>query len=326
MDKSVLLRMSQEVLVIPFEEEIATALDDFCRSQISGIDYDRMAELIFCVLLRKNEGDIEGALLQYMEDYKLAGKFSAQVIMPVLLEYIVLLLIDEAETEGQKATFSLMLKNALLGVVKGVGHVIQPEVYIPTFGMYSQYLDEKKTFEENEAEELLPQFLDAPSGTTQFTFKEIGDAAKIKSLMYDAANYRYQNLIDNLTLTEASDITKVYNLIDNLVNESPWMYIDKKPAQTIKRLFTTLGIDNTTVEIKDIVTELAPLYAESDEVFNPTSILLSLIKGEEDICKVSSDGNKIELMDFAVYLYYELQAERMMEENEIGEEGENNGE
>ena len=81
-----------------------------------------------------------------------------------------------------------------------------------------------------------------------------------------------------------------------------------------------LGIDDITVEIKDIVTELTPIYAESETVFNSTSIILSLIKGEEDICKVMSDGNKIELMDFAVYLYYELQAERMMDENKIEKE------
>ena len=320
MDKSVLLKMSQEVLVIPFEENIASMLDDFCRSQMSGVDYDRMAELIFCFLLRRNDEDIEGALLQYMEDHELQGKLSAQVIMPVLIEYIVLLLIDEAETEGQKATFSLMLKNALLGVVKGVGRVICPEVILPTFGKYTMYLDEEKTFEENEAERLLPKFLDAPSETTQFVFKEAGDAAKIKSLMYDAASYRYQNLVDNLTLIEGSDINKVFDLVVNLVNESPWMFVDKKPAQTIKKLFVKLGIDNITVEIKDIVAELTPIYAESEMVFNSTSIILSLIKGKEDICNVMSDGNKIELMDFSVYLYYELQAERMMEENKIGEE------
>lgn len=306
--------------MIPFEEDIASMLDDFCRSQMSGVDFDRMAELIFCFLLRKNDEDIESALLQYMENHELQGKLSAQVIMPVLIEYIVLLLIDEAETEGQKATFSLMLKNALLGVVKGIGHVIRPEVIIPTFGMYSLYLNEEKTFVENEAEALLPKFLDAPSGTTQFVFKETGDAAKIKSLMHDAASYRYQNLINNLTLTEGSDIKRVFDLVDNLVNETPWMYIDKQPAQTIKKIFAKMGIDNSAVEIKEIVAELTSNFAKSDVDFNSTSILLSLIKGDKDFCEVLSDGNEIELLDFAVYLYYELQAERMMKENEIEEE------
>ena len=182
------------------------------------------------------------------------------------------------------------------------------------------YLDVEKTFAEKEAEKLIPKFLDVSPETTQFVFKEAGDAAKLKSLMYDAASYRYQNFVDNLVLTEGSDIKKVFDLVENLVNESPWMYIDKKPAQTIKKLFAKMAIDNTTVEIKDVVTELAPIYAESETAFNSTSIILSLIKGEEDICKVMYDGNKIELMDFAVYLYYELQAERMMEENKIEEE------
>lgn len=320
MDKSVLLKMSQEVLVIPFEENTASMLDDFCRSQMSGVDYDRMAELIFCFLLRKNDEGIENALLQYMKAHDLQGKLSVRVIMPVIIEYLVLIIIDEAETEGQKATYSLMLKNALLGVVIGDGHVIQPEVILPTFGMYALFLDNEKTFVENEAEVLLPKFLDVPSETTHFVFKEAGDAKKIKSLMYDAACYRYQNLVDNLTLTEGNDIKKTFDLVENLVNEIPWMYIDKKPAQTIKKLLAKHGIDNATVEIKDIVEELAPIYEESEATFNPTSIILNLIKGKEDICKVMNDGNTIELMDFAVYLYYELLTERMIEENKIEKE------
>lgn len=326
MDKSVLLKMSQEVLVIPFEEDIADFLDKFCRDQINGVDYDRMAELILCSILKNKDAEIAEALTKYMKENNLQGRLSAEVILPVIQEYIVLLIIDEAETDGQRATFSLMLKNALLGVVKGEGQVMQADNVISTFGIYKQYLDEEKTFKADNANELLPSFLDAAPETSKFELKGEDGKAKMKSLMYDAACYRYQQFINNLVITEEEVVLKVYRFVEMLVNESPWMYADKRPAQSIKKLFEKLEIGNAKIEIKDIISDLKPCFSESDVEYNDTSILLCLLKGDEDIFNILKDGNQIDLMDFAVYLYYELQTERMMKENKIGKEEESNGE
>lgn len=326
MDKSVLLKMSQEVLVIPFEEDIADSLDKFCRDQISEVDYDRMAELILCSTLKKTDEEIGEALANYMEENDLQSKLSAQVILPVLQEYIVLLIIDEAETAGQKATFSLMLKNALLGVVKGKGQVMQTETVIPTFGIYKQYLDEKKTFIAEGANELLPSFLDAAPETAKFELKGEDGKDKMKSLMYDAACYRYQQFIKELIITEEDVVQKVYKIVEMLVNKSPWMYVDKNPALTLKKLFGKLDISNVKLEIRDIISDLKPSFAENDATYNDTSILLCLLKGENDNFGIMNEDNQIDLIDFAVYLYYELQAERMMKENEIEKEEESNGE
>jgi len=327
MDRSVLLKMSQAVLVIPFEEGVADILDKFCRAQISGADYDRMAELILCSMLKKKDEKIYEALTKYMEKNDLQGKLSAQVILPVLREYIVLLIIDEAETAGQSATFSLMLKNALLGVLKGKGQVMQAETLTPTFGIYKQYLDEEKTFKADNANELLPSFLDAAPEISNFELNGIDEGKeKIKSLMYDAAFYRYKQFIRKLDINEENVTLKIYKLVAKLVNESPWMYIDKSPAQTIKHLFDKLGIINAKKEIRDIINELNPSFAESETAYNKTSIILCLLKGEEDVFCIMHEDNQIDLLDFAVYLYYELQAERMMKKNKIKTEEKSNGE
>lgn len=326
MNKNVLLRMSQEVLVIPFEEDIAASLDEFCHSQINGITYDRMAELIFCFVLRGRDKQLENELANFMEDNSLEGNFSPQVVMPVLIEYIVLLIIEEAPTEGQKATFSLMLKNALLGVIKGTGNVMGQEAIVATFNRYMLYLENEKTFVADYTEDVLSSILDSAPETGQFTFKSDENKAKVRSLMYDAAIHKYHHFVDCMEAEGESNILKAYHIAEKLANDTLWMYVDKTPAQTIKHLFGKFGIDNEKVEIKDIVNELSQLYEDEEKTFNATSILLCLITGGVDICKMSYADNKLELLDFAVYMYYELQAERMMNENEIKEEDKSNGE
>lgn len=312
--------------MIPFEDNITDTLDEFCHNQITGIDYDRMAELIFCCILRRRDEKTERELMKYMEEKQIGGNFSPQVVLPVLIEYIVLLAIDEAPNAGRKATFSLMLKNAMLGVNKGIGRVMSPDVVTPTFDLYSQYLEVEKTFKDDNVRDQISYVLDALPEAAQFTFKSDENKQKIKSLMYDAANYRYQDFIANFDISDENAIIKAYRIAEKLVNESPWMYVDKHPARTIKEIFRRLGINELVVDIENVINELRPIFEEEESTFNTTSIMLSLANGKEDVCKISYNGNRIDLMDFAVYMYYELQAERMMKENEIKKEEKSNGE
>ena len=45
-DKKILREMSQDVLVIPFTEEMAEKLDKFCRIQIENIEQNKVEKLI----------------------------------------------------------------------------------------------------------------------------------------------------------------------------------------------------------------------------------------------------------------------------------------
>ena len=49
-DKKILREMSQDVLVIPFTEEMADKLDKFCRIQIENIEQNKVEKLIMSFL------------------------------------------------------------------------------------------------------------------------------------------------------------------------------------------------------------------------------------------------------------------------------------
>lgn len=58
-DKKILREMSQDVLVIPFTEEMADKLDKFCRIQIENIEQNKVEKLIMSFLTRKNDKELE---------------------------------------------------------------------------------------------------------------------------------------------------------------------------------------------------------------------------------------------------------------------------
>ena len=64
-DKKILREMSQDVLVIPFTEEMADKLDKFCRIQIENIEQNKVEKLIMSFLTRKNDKELEMAFNKY---------------------------------------------------------------------------------------------------------------------------------------------------------------------------------------------------------------------------------------------------------------------
>ena len=148
MDKNTLRRMSQEVLVIPLSEETAEALNRFCKSQIDGISYDRLDEMVMCFITRTNDEDLKSKFEKFLEAENLSSEVSSLTLMPILEEYVVLLAIELCEDDEEKALYSLMLKNALLLAVKGSGFVARPQELVEIFDCYSDFLTKNKVFDD----------------------------------------------------------------------------------------------------------------------------------------------------------------------------------
>ena len=149
-DKKILREMSQDVLVIPFTEEMADKLDKFCRIQIENIEQNKVEKLIMSFLTRKNDKELEMAFNKYATESEQTNNILPVAILPVLAEYIVLLVIDGCEETKRRALYTLMLKNALLIAVKGDGFVAHPKAVADIFGNYYDYLRDEKVFGKGE--------------------------------------------------------------------------------------------------------------------------------------------------------------------------------
>lgn len=199
-DKKILREMSQDVLVIPFTEEMADKLDKFCRIQIENIEQNKVEKLIMSFLTRKNDKELEMAFNKYATESEQTNNILPVAILPVLAEYIVLLVIDGCEETKRRALYTLMLKNALLIAVKGDGFVAHPKAVADIFGNYYDYLRDEKVFGKGEENNnVLAELLDADEESFTEKIGEV-DSETIKAIVYDAVLYRYANFIKDIKI------------------------------------------------------------------------------------------------------------------------------
>ena len=97
MTKDDLKKMSQDVLVMPFSDETAGVLHEFCLTQTEDIGNDRMSKLIMSMLSRIDELDLYHEVFGYLTNKDINLGFDLKVIIPILTEYIILLSIEEEE-------------------------------------------------------------------------------------------------------------------------------------------------------------------------------------------------------------------------------------
>ena len=307
-DKNTLIEMSQDVLVIPFTEETAEALDKFCRSQIEDITLDRLEELILAFLTRQTDENFESSLLDFVKEEGLSNDIMPRAILPVLAEYIVLLAIAECESSEQKALYSLALKNAILLAVKGEGFVATPKAVSDCFDLYYGFLmDEKVYCQEEDDNDALQELLDSDSFSEKI--KETEEEV-IKAIVYDAALYRYNNFIEGLQLDTDNLIKSLYLLVKKIVDDTPWQYADVNTAITIKKIIGEAC--GTVITLSDVKSELKEQIESEESEFRLSSILLRLINDEDRISL--PDNITFTAIELAVYIYYELLFEALNRE------------
>lgn len=319
MTKDDLIKMSQDVLVMPFSDEIAAALHEFCMTEIEDIDNNKMSELIMSVLTRTDESDLYHKVLDNLTDKDIDLGFDLKVIVPILTEYIILFSIEEEKDSERQTVCSLMLKNALLGAIKGNAKVANAEGMAKCFGIYKNMLNEYKSYEKSDGNDLIEKILDNKEIT--ISFDEEGETDKLKSLIFDASRFRYQKLKENMEAEGNTEVKKVYNMVDALVSQTPWIYVEDDISNSLDELFGKLEIQDKTFSLREIVEELqSNTDDDADNGHNPTSLILRLINKENVGLGLMDDNVKITLKEFAIYLYYEILTEYFLNNRNNEEE------
>ena len=314
-DKKTLKEMSQDVLVIPFSDELAESLDSFCSQQAEDITIERFGELTISFLNRENDEELEEAFETFCKEEGVDDNLSKTAIMPVLAEHIVLKSVEGAESSEERALYSLMLKNALSLAVKGNGFVAYPEAISETFSTYYDFIMDERTFgKEDENNAVTRSLLDSEVETMTETINE-ADGEVLKAIAYDAASYRYQQMVDGIKIDSENLVQSIYEMVEKLVTEAPWKYIDRDPAETIKKILGEAV--NTEVKLGDVIDCLSEKKEEDDLL--TTSILMRLIAGDDSDIELSREV-RFGAAELAVYLYYEMLAEAISKELEETEE------
>lgn len=314
-DKKTLKEMSQDVLVIPFSDELAESLDSFCSQQAEDITIERFGELTISFLNRENDEVLEEAFETFCKEEGVDDNLSKTAIMPVLAEHIVLKSVEGAESSEERALYSLMLKNALILAVKGNGFVAYPEAISETFSTYYDFIMDERTFgKEDENNAVTRSLLDSEVETLTEKINE-ADGEVLKAIAYDAASYRYQQMVDGIKIDSENLVQSIYEMVEKLVTEAPWKYIDRDPAETIKKILGE-AVD-TELKLDEVIDSLCEEKEEDDLL--TTSILMRLIGGDDSDIELSRDV-RFGAAELAEYMYYEMLTEAIVKELEETEE------
>lgn len=314
-DKKTLKEMSQDVLVIPFSDELAESLDSFCSQQAEDITIERFGELTISFLNRENDEELEEAFETFCKEEGVDDNLSKTAIMPVLAEHIVLKSVEGAESSEERALYSLMLKNALILAVKGNGFVAYPEAISETFSTYYDFIMDERTFgKEDENHAVTRSLLDSEVETLTEKINE-ADGEVLKAIAYDAASYRHQQMVEGIKIDSENLVQSIYEMVEKLVTEAPWKYIDRDPAETIKKILGE-AVD-TELKLDEVIDSLCEEKEEDDLL--TTSILMRLIGGDDSDIELSRDV-RFGAAELAVYMYYEMLTEAIVKELEETEE------
>ncbi len=314
-DKKTLKEMSQDVLVIPFSDELAESLDSFCSQQAEDITIERFGELTISFLNRENDEELEEAFETFCKEEGVDDNLSKTAIMPVLAEHIVLKSVEGAESSEERALYSLMLKNALILAVKGNGFVAYPEAISETFSTYYHFIMDERTFgKEDDNNAVTRSLLDSEVETLTDKINE-ADGEVLKAIAYDAALYRYQQMVDGIKIDSENLVQSIYEMVEKLVTEAPWKYIDRDPAETIKKILGE-AVD-TELKLDEVIDSLYEEKEEDDLL--TTSILMRLIGGDDSDIVLSRDV-RFGAAELAEYMYYEMLTEAIVKELEETEE------
>lgn len=306
--------MSQDVLVIPFSDELAESLDSFCSKQAEGMTKARFGELTMSFLNREKNDELEEAFETFCKEEGVSNNLSKTAIMPVLAEQIVLKSVEGAESNEESALYSLMLKNALILAVMGNGFVAYPEAIAETFSTYNNFIKDERTYgKEDEGNVVTRSLLD--SEVEALTEKLNGaDGEVLKAIVYDAALYRYEEMVAGIKIDSENLVQSIYEMVGKLVSEAPWKYIDSNPAETIKKILGE-AVD-TELKLGEVIDSL---NVEKDDALLTTSVLMRMIGGDDSDNELSRDV-RFRAAELAVYLYYEMLAEAISKELEETEE------
>ncbi len=303
-------------LVIPLTAEQSDGLDKACHEYVEGMDYLLADRLINVFVCDKVDQDLEKEVLDVIVEKLPDVGLVPSIIYKACCMYIVWLAVNSDEMDDEtKAGISLMVKNAMLFNKGRRKKVPAPEVMIDFYDIWNEYLQSERpevdmSASMQTASEVLTEedFFQTHSIDDvknriirQWAFDSI---ATTMSTMFEAKRGEYEQercLMKRMT-------TAIIDWIMNL----PKMSIDTNGIKNIITLFEEdeLKQQYPMSQIMDVLSEYEIPLSEDDVL--DSSILIKALSNDELSEKIGKI--KLSLLEYGIYLYYELVAEKLREE------------
>ena len=289
---------------IPYSDTLISTLDTACHTYKIENELERVDELVVGFVT----GIIPNGFKKHIEEAMREQEFHeipTNDVLVRLAQYIVLETILENEDELNKAICASKLMNYML-VTKALKRPIpNADSLLEVYEYHiSEYLKDVDTVPEDIQTDIRTTI---PAEDFPLEISE-EDADALRLIFKEAELYRIEHW---LTSDEIQDIespfVKVYIGLSKMFDHLAYCFYNIDLKKVIRLLLN--NTKKTRKKLSNIIEELVQSKCEFNANCSETSVILSMIKGKNQV----DSGNVIlNIEEFAVYLYYELLTEKII--------------
>lgn len=310
-----LQKMLNEVVVTPYDAAVTSRLDAVCDAMAEDVTVGNIDRYIKSFVYNKPDWEIKSEVEEkYAEMYP---NEDALVLPPlfaiVLAQNIAMDAIINKMAGQDRAVASLILMNYMLYRKGSLTRLILPNHIAEMYFKLDDYISETDTIGESEKLECIGDILSTPDYLTEHyneeeVRKEVREMAKLATL------YKRRSIIDKYQKMCTKNLyVKVYEYLLEVIKQANWLFMKNDVKQLLAEIITEEELKKQAT-IEGIVNELvkADVKLPYDNL-EESSLLLNYIRGNEPI-PAELKSKRLMVMEFGVYLYYELLLEHIISE------------
>ena len=289
---------------IPYSDTLISTLDTACHTYKIENELERVDELVVGFVT----GIIPNEFKKHIEEAMREQEFHeipTNDVLVRLAQYIVLETILENEDELNKAICASKLMNYML-VTKALKRPIPDADSLLEVYEYhiSEYLKDVDTVPEDIQTDIRTTI---PAEDFPLEISE-EDADALRLIFKEAELYRIEHWLtsDEIQNIE-SPFVKVYIGLSKMFDHLAYCFYNIDLKKVIRLLLN--NTKKARKKLSNIIEELVQSKCEFNANCSETSVILSMIKGKN---QVDSGNVMLTIEEFAVYLYYELLTEKII--------------
>ena len=309
-----LQRMLNEVVVTPFDAKITSQLATVCDAMAEEVSVYNIDRYIQSFVFNKPDWELKK---EVEEKYAEMFPEEEKLILPplfaiVLAQNMTFEAVTNKMVDQDRAITSLILMNYMLYRKGSLTRLILPNHIAEMFFKLDEFISEKDTIGKGDELKSIGDILSTPDYLIEHynqdeVRKEVREMAKMATL------YKRQAIIDKYRKQRTKSLyVKVYEYLSEVIEQTNWLFMKNDVKQLLTEIISEEE-QKKQATIEGIVNELMKVGVKLPyETLEESSLLLKYIKN--DPIPVELKNKRLTVMEFGVYVYYEILLEHIIGE------------
>ncbi len=314
--ENMLQELLNEVVVTPYDAQIIERLTEICNETAENTTVDDIDGYIEAFVHNKPDMELKKTVEDsYAEKYPDEEAIDLPPIFAIVLaQYIAIASITQYLDERDQATASLILMNHLLFRKGSLTRLILPNHIREMLLKIDVYIANQDKIVEGGEFRKMKELLSEPDYLDEH-YQEVEVKAEVRKMAKTAYLYQQQIIIGkHKGVSEKKPYEKTYRFLLELLKNTPWKFTNNDVV-TLLRLVLTVEGQKKTATIESIVKELVEAGVELPyDTLERSSLLLTYVQsGGKDVPQ-ELKNRRLTVMEFGIYIYYELLLEYIIYE------------